>query len=75
MIIHPIPDRIYLTAKEIFEESYDVNIDDATEYIRADKVYKALEELKSIQAYIEATNSDNSFLMAKVQSAIREIEG
>ena len=45
-----------------------------TEYIRADKVYKALEELKSIQAYIEATNSDNSFLMAKVQSAIKEIE-
>jgi hypothetical protein len=69
------PDRIYTDGD--YSGSYrdfPLNVWQ-TEYIRADKVYKALEELKSIQAYIEATNSDNSFLMAKVQSAIKEIEG
>lgn len=69
------PDRIY-TAGNI-DGHYRDNPSSIwqTEYIRADKVNAALEQLKGIQAYIEATNSDNSFLMGKVLAAIKEIEG
>jgi hypothetical protein len=68
------PDRIYTagTTGGMFSiEPIDVW---QTEYIRADKVYKALEELKGIQAHLQAY-SDNRVLMDKVEAAIKEIEG
>lgn len=68
------PDRIY-TAGNI-DGHYRDNPSSIwqTEYIRADKVLNALEQLKSIQAHLQAYSA-NRVLMDKVEAVIKEIEG
>ena len=69
------PDRIYIYddyEHRVYSKFNGIVF--TTEYIRADKVYKALEQLKSIQAHLQAY-SDNRVLMDKVEAAIKEIEG
>jgi hypothetical protein len=70
------PDRIYTAGDYPRDKQYLTEPISMwqVEYIRWDKVYLALEQLKSIQAHLQAYAPDNVVLRDKVLAAIKEIE-